>query len=82
MLCGGGLAEFSLAANGGYEPETLAELVMDYMTPTGLTFGSAINLSAIPEPSSGLMLLLGLAALGLRRKRVAKGGGRRYLGGH
>ncbi|MBQ2628397.1 MAG: PEP-CTERM sorting domain-containing protein [Kiritimatiellae bacterium] len=44
-------------------------LLMDYMTPTGLTFGNAFNLSAVPEPSSGLMLLLDLAAVGLRRKR-------------
>ena len=70
-----------LPGHGYDELVSSGALVMDYMTPTGLTFGNAINLSAVPEPSSGLMLLVGLAMLGLRRKRVAKGGGRRYLGG-
>ena len=58
-----------LPGHGYDELVSSGALVMDYMTPTGLTFGNAINLSAVPEPSSGLMLLLGLAALGLRRRR-------------
>ena len=46
-------------------------LVMDYMIPTGLMAGNAFNFTVTPEPSSGLMLLLGLAAVGLKRRQGA-----------
>ena len=46
-------------------------LVMDYMIPTGIMDGAAFNFAVAPEPSSGLMLLLGLAAVGLKRRRGA-----------
>ena len=60
-----------LPSHGYGELVRSGALVMDYMLPTGLTFGNAINMSAVPEPSSGLMLLLGLAAVGLKRRDLA-----------
>ena len=78
----GGYAHSKYLPEHGYDELVSSRaLVMDYMIPTGLMAGNAFNFTVTPEPSSGLMLLLGLAALGLRRKRVAKGGGRRCLGG-
>ena len=57
-----------LPGHGYDELVSSGALVMDYMLPIGLTFGNAISLSAVPEPSCGLLLLLGLAAVGLKRR--------------
>ena len=60
-----------LPGHGYDELVSSRALVMDYMVPTGMMAGNAFSFSAIPEPSSGLMLLLGLAALGLKRRRLS-----------
>ena len=39
-------------------------------TASAYTFSSFTTQQVIPEPSSGLMMLLGVIALGLKRKRV------------
>ena len=39
-------------------------------TASAYTFSSFTTSNVIPEPSSGLMMLLGMVALGLKRKRV------------
>ena len=57
-----------LPGHGYDELVSSRALVMDYMIPTGITAGAAFNFAVAPEPSSGLMLLLGLAALGLKRR--------------
>ena len=46
-----------------------------YKDTTGLTFaslagGKSTNWTAVPEPTSGLLMLLGMAGLALRRKRA------------
>ena len=45
-----------------------------FQDTTGLTFGGMgtqqANWTAVPEPTSGLMLLLGMAGLALKRKRA------------
>ena len=41
-------------------------------TPTGNEFSGFKNFTAIPEPTSGMLLLLGIGALALRRKNQKK----------
>ena len=36
----------------------------------GVPAGSPLDMGAVPEPTSGLMMLLGLALLGLKRKKA------------
>lgn len=66
------------AANGGLsEPAfAIADEMMNITPATGLTFDSTYGTfssagwQAVPEPTSGLLMLVGLAGLALRRKRA------------
>lgn len=53
---------------------TYAELQqMGALLPVGASgpfTGSPVDMAGVPEPTSGLMMLLGFALLGLKRKRV------------
>ena len=57
------------------ETKTYSELSSDYihptydMTPSALQIWTPVDFSAVPEPSGGLLTLLGFAVLALRRKR-------------
>ena len=45
-------------------------LTDDSWAGTGFVYATAGNFTAVPEPTSGLMLLLGMAGLALRRRRA------------
>lgn len=47
---------------------TVAGLADDSSVLTTFTFGTSGNYATVPEPTSGLLLLLGMAGLALRRK--------------
>ena len=61
------------------EASTYSELRNDYihptydLTPSAWQIWMPTSFTAVPEPSSGLLTLLGLAVLALRRKRLAEG---------
>jgi hypothetical protein len=67
---------FGVDANGGNETESgFYEAVWN--SDTGATFasgesyaGMSISTAVVPEPTSGLLLLLGMAGLALRRKQA------------
>jgi len=48
---------------------TVSGLSDDSSVLANFTFGTAGNYTSVPEPTSGLMLLLGVAGLALRRKQ-------------
>ena len=48
--------------------DLLGSIYLDMLEPTG-TYGFAVS-KPVPEPTSGMLFLLGLAGLALRRKRV------------
>ena len=41
-----------------------------FLATGGASTAGAVNVGAIPEPTSGLLLLLGVAGLALKRKRA------------
>lgn len=59
------------SAPGSWVGQATLEWNSDYITSGGMghaTPGSVNSFSAVPEPTSGLLLLLGVAGLALRRK--------------
>ena len=42
------------------------------MSPENLAVWTPVVFTAVPEPSSGLLTLLGMALLALRRKKLAE----------
>ena len=47
-----------------------ASVVFDDQTAPAGTFGALTTPGAVPEPTSGLLLLVGVAGLALKRKRT------------
>ena len=45
-------------------------LTSDTWSGAGFTYATGGNFTAVPEPTSGLLLLLGMAGLALKRKRA------------
>ena len=41
-----------------------------FLATGGASTAGAVNVGAIPEPTSGLLLLLGVAGLALKRRRA------------
>lgn len=55
--------------------QALLDWNSSYITSNGMGHATATNVSsftAVPEPTSGLLLLLGVAGLALRRKKMQK----------
>ena len=57
---------YSTLLNGGY----IAKQGAGMSSPTTATYFSFSGYSAVPEPTGGLLTLLGIAGLALRRKRT------------
>ncbi|MBQ6341074.1 MAG: PEP-CTERM sorting domain-containing protein [Kiritimatiellae bacterium] len=45
-------------------------MTSDTWSGAGFTYATGGNFTAVPEPTSGLLLLLGMAGLALKRKRA------------
>lgn len=60
--------DYSIPAASTYEPPASGSIVTVKLTDQGVA-GSG-TLTAVPEPTSGLLMLVGLGALALRRRRA------------
>jgi len=66
------LSQLTYVADGATVDDTytISGLTSDTWSGEKFTYATGGNFTAVPEPTSGLLMLLGVAGLALRRRRA------------
>ena len=64
-----GTLQVASATGFGFTNDSSLESVMADMSGFDKSYGGWVSTAAVPEPTSGLLMLLGMAGLALRRRR-------------